>query len=65
MQMLKEFTYWRFSTTAGLTQFTDSIKYLKYNTYYLLTECEVFTGKLETETLPYSPSDSKVNGFCR
>ena len=56
MPMLKKFTYWKFSPTAGLThlkQFTDSIKYLKKNTNFLLTESEVFTGKYQTETLPY------------
>ena len=30
-------------------------------TYYLLTESEVITGKSQTETLMYWPSDSEVN----
>ena len=29
--------------------------------YYLLTESEVFTGKSQTVSLPYWPSDSEVN----
>ena len=28
---------------------------------YLLTENEVFTGKCQTETLMYGPSDSEVD----
>ena len=30
-------------------------------TNYLMTESEVITGKSQTETLPYWPSDSEVN----
>ena len=32
---------------------------------YLITECEVFTGKAQTETLPYLPNDSSVNTVGR
>ena len=39
-------------------QFTASYH---QDTYHLLTESEVITGKSQTEALMYCPSDSEVN----